>query len=210
MIGVYKITSPTKKVYIGQSIDIEKRIETYSKYHNGVKSQIKLYNSIKKYGWETHIFEIIEECNVELLNNRERYWQDYYNVLSEYGLNCKLTTCAEKSGQLSETTKTKISNSLMGHEVTEKTKRISSLRNKGNQYCLGYKHKEEFLDTLKKIIYQYDTEGNFIREWSSLTEAAASITSKKNNLKSKANSISNCLNNRTKTGLNFIWKLKRD
>lgn len=98
----------------------------------------------------------------------------------------------------------------MGHEVTEKTKKTSSLKNKGNQYCLGYKHTEEFLDTLKKTIYQYDTEGNFIKEWSSLKEAASSIISKKNNLKSKANSISNCLNNRTKTGLNFIWKLKQD
>jgi len=29
MIGVYKITSPTGKVYIGSSIDIEKRIKHY-------------------------------------------------------------------------------------------------------------------------------------------------------------------------------------
>jgi predicted GIY-YIG superfamily endonuclease len=29
MIGIYKITSPTGKIYIGESSNIEKRIHTY-------------------------------------------------------------------------------------------------------------------------------------------------------------------------------------
>ena len=48
MIGIYKITSPTKKIYIGQSINIEYRIESYKKLIR-CKKQIKLYNSLKKY-----------------------------------------------------------------------------------------------------------------------------------------------------------------
>ena len=31
MIGIYKITSPTKRIYIGQSINIEKRFKSYEK-----------------------------------------------------------------------------------------------------------------------------------------------------------------------------------
>jgi hypothetical protein len=48
MIGIYKITSPSKKVYIGQSVNIEKRKYFYE--IGNCKKQIKLYNSIKKYG----------------------------------------------------------------------------------------------------------------------------------------------------------------
>ena len=61
MIGVYKITSPTNKIYIGQSTNIEKRKKSYSKLK--CKDQTKLYSSLIKYGWENHTFEIIEELD---------------------------------------------------------------------------------------------------------------------------------------------------
>lgn len=44
-IGIYKITNPKGKIYIGQSIDIDKRINTYRLMH--CKDQKLLYNSIK-------------------------------------------------------------------------------------------------------------------------------------------------------------------
>lgn len=86
MIGIYKITNPNGKNYIGQSINIEKRFNQYKKLT--CKNQVILYRSLLKYGVENHIFEVIEECNIEILNERERYWQDFYNVI-EKGLNCK-------------------------------------------------------------------------------------------------------------------------
>jgi group I intron endonuclease len=93
MIGIYKITSPSGRVYVGQSIDIDKRWKSY-KNIKSCSSQIKLKNSINKYGVDSHIFEIIEECNIDSLNTRERYWQDYYDVLNK-GLNCCLTSTNE-------------------------------------------------------------------------------------------------------------------
>lgn len=97
MIGIYKITSPSGRVYIGQSIECETRWKQY--IHTGVK-QTKLYRSFEKYGKDLHIFEIIEECTVDSLNTRERYWQDFYKVLDQ-GLNCRLTATDSKSGQMS-------------------------------------------------------------------------------------------------------------
>ena len=47
MIGIYKITNPKEKVYIGQSIDIEKRWKRYY-YTLNCKSQTALYRSLKK------------------------------------------------------------------------------------------------------------------------------------------------------------------
>ncbi len=54
------ITSPTGRLYVGSTINIERRISHY-KCTLG-KSQRKLYNSLKKYSWENHKFEIIMTC----------------------------------------------------------------------------------------------------------------------------------------------------
>ena len=98
--GIYKIISPSNKVYIGQSTNIEKRWRTYELLN--CKQQVKLYNSLNKYGVEHHKFEIIENCEIEELNSRERYWQDFYNVLGENGLNLTLVDSEELPKKLSE------------------------------------------------------------------------------------------------------------
>jgi group I intron endonuclease len=85
MIGIYKITNPEKEIYIGQSTNIEKRFETYKKHY--CKEQTKLYESLKKYGWFYHSFEIIEECKEEELNKKEQYWIKQYNCVLN-GMNC--------------------------------------------------------------------------------------------------------------------------
>ena len=73
--GIYKITSPNNKIYIGQSIDIERRFKQYFSFNKSNKSQIKLWRSLKKYGCDNHVFEIIEQCNFKELNNRENKWR---------------------------------------------------------------------------------------------------------------------------------------
>lgn len=89
MIGIYKITNPKNKVYVGQSRNIEKRFKRY-KYLTCTTKQKRLFNSFSKYGIDNHKFEIIEECLFEQLNIRERYYQDLYDVLNK-GLNLVLT-----------------------------------------------------------------------------------------------------------------------
>ena len=57
--------------------------------------------------FDTDTFEIIENCSLEDLNIRERYWQDFYDVLNG-GLNCQLTTADNCPAILSEEYKNKI------------------------------------------------------------------------------------------------------
>lgn len=83
--GIYKITSPVGRVYIGQSVYIQKRKADYACLHN-CNEQRKLFNSLVKYGWLQHDFEIIEECHRELLNEREVYHIAFYNSVED-GLN---------------------------------------------------------------------------------------------------------------------------
>jgi group I intron endonuclease len=84
MIGIYKITNPNGKIYIGQSTNIEERWLKGHKHNSG--SGKKLKNSFIKYGWENHIKEDIEECLIEELSDRETYWMEYYDSYKK-GLN---------------------------------------------------------------------------------------------------------------------------
>lgn len=87
MIGIYKITNPKNKIYIGQSCDIEKRFKLHINSINNLNdTKTKLQKSFIKYGIENHIFEIIEECLIDNLNKRELYYQKEYNCVLN-GLN---------------------------------------------------------------------------------------------------------------------------
>jgi len=104
MVGIYKIVNPKGKVYIGQSANIEHRMGQYARV--SCKSQTKLYHSIKKYGWDNHVFEILCECDFSELNPLEEYYGSLYNCIEE-GLNLK--ECGGARGKMSEETKRKMS-----------------------------------------------------------------------------------------------------
>jgi len=133
MIGIYKIISPSNKVYIGQSVNIRKRFNAYR--YAKCKGQIKLYRSFIKYGVEKHIFEIIEECNIEELNKKERYYQDLYNAICpKNGLNCLLTATETKSKVFSKETREKMSISRTGKTQSKETREKVSKANKGKLF----------------------------------------------------------------------------
>ena len=78
MTGIYKITDQTNgKIYIGQSNDIERRWSEHRK--NSKNGTTLLYQAMQQHGLENFIFEIIEECSLEELNNREQYYIDYFD-----------------------------------------------------------------------------------------------------------------------------------
>lgn len=141
MIGIYKITSPEKKVYIGQSINIEERFKSYKRLN--CKNQIKLYNSFLKYGINKHFFEIICQCDILDLNDKERYYQDLYFSIGNKGLNCKLTTSKDKSGKLSNEIKNKISIAHIGKKQSIEQRIKNSNNKKGNKNMLGKNHSTE-------------------------------------------------------------------
>lgn len=159
MIGIYKIENPKGKVYIGQSINIETRWNRYIKYPEEVKNQTKIYNSIYRYGVEHHKFTVLEECSVEELNRLERKYQEEYKAVEE-GLNCKYTTAEDKTGHLSEETKSRISKANKGKKITLDTrqklsksltgkKKSRSAELKRLESRKGYKHTKETLNKIR-------------------------------------------------------------
>ena len=134
MIGIYKITSPSGRIYIGQSTNIKRRLTHYML--ESCSKQTKLYRSFKKYGAWRHHFEVVTECEQKDLNDLERYYQLFFNCIKD-GLNCTLTCSTDKSGRHSDETKKRISESKKGYKWSAETR----LKMSNNR--IGHKHTEE-------------------------------------------------------------------
>lgn len=83
MIGIYKITNNINgKIYIGQSVDIERRLKEHKR-----REEQQIDQAIQKYGIDNFSFDILEECDSDLLNEREEYWTKQYNSTIPNGYN---------------------------------------------------------------------------------------------------------------------------
>lgn len=141
MVGIYKITNPKNKVYIGQSSNIERRFAQYRCY--SCERQIRLLRSFKKYGVNSHKFEIITLCDKNQLNDLERFYQDIYCSTNENGLNCILTKTGERTGTHPMTGK---KHSLETIRKMQSCKPSEETKNK-----MRHPHKPFSEETLKKI-----------------------------------------------------------
>lgn len=79
---IYLISNDiNNKVYVGQTIQtLNKRFNghcCYSKSDRSVNMYIK--RAIHKYGKDKFHITLIEECPINLLNDREKYWIDFYD-----------------------------------------------------------------------------------------------------------------------------------
>lgn len=92
IIGIYKITSPSNRIYVGQSTNIDYRWKQYKYFYKWLYDNSLIYKSIEKYGVSNHKFEILEECSVDKLSQRELFWieelkSNYRKYPNNKGLN---------------------------------------------------------------------------------------------------------------------------
>ncbi len=184
-IGIYKITSPSNKIYVGQSVNIERRFKHYENLKE-IKGQKKIYFSIKKYGYENHLFEILEECSIDELDSREEYWINLYNSCNN-GLNI-----SEGGGSFGKFNK--------GKKRPSKVKRKISQTKQNNPRKTTKEMIQTYRDTSpsKKEVFQYDLEGNFIKKYPSINEASRQ-------LEIRNDGISACLRRKQKSAYGFQW-----
>ena len=79
---IYKITNTiNNKVYIGKTLlSIEERFKQHKHdSQRNYEEQRPLYQAMRKYGIDVFIVELVEECPIETLSNREIYWISFYN-----------------------------------------------------------------------------------------------------------------------------------
>lgn len=87
--GIYKITNMIdKKVYIGQSTNVRNRLREHLKSAIGISSIAHqgVHEAMEEEGIENFTFHLIDECEREKLNGREKYWIDFYKS-NEWGYN---------------------------------------------------------------------------------------------------------------------------
>jgi group I intron endonuclease len=143
---IYKIISPINKIYIGQSSNIKNRLYQYESCN--VPNQKHLYRSIKKYGWDSHIFEVVYELpndvSQQVLNEHEKFFWIQFKEAGFVMLNIKEPG---SNGKHSEETKLKIgksnSVSLLGKKQSKELIAKTAKRMIGNKYRLGCKISEE-------------------------------------------------------------------
>jgi group I intron endonuclease len=196
--GIYKITNPKGEIYIGCSRNIHIRWMNYKNSSKTAK-QPKLNQSFETYGFENHIFEIIEDIEV-LLAKQEKYWIEFYNSYNE-GLNSNPGGGGVEAHN--ENTKKLISEKgklNIGKRKNSHWK--GKTRSEENKIKISQSKKGKPLLANNKPIIQYDKQGNFIQEYPSIEEAAKQI-------KGNPTAINNALkkgNNSTSSG--YIWKYK--
>lgn len=221
------ITSPSGRIYVGSCINFDRRFKEYKRYK--CKSQSKLYNSLKKYGWENHVFEIVMKTSLEEMWKYETLIGWGFNTLEkETGLNLQLPKLGDVYSCVSQEVKDKMSKLMKGHHrglgkiLSDETKEKIRKGSLGNKNWLGKHHSQETKDKLSNLfkgqkqsqtqiekrsksrmkpILQYSIEGHFIKEWESAKTAGKQLNI--NN-----NGITACCKNQCKTSKGYKWKYK--
>lgn len=81
--GIYKITNDrTKQAYIGRSTSVRKRLTDHIKSSVGISTiaDQRIHQAMRDEGIWNFTFELIEECSKEQLNEREKYYINFFST----------------------------------------------------------------------------------------------------------------------------------
>lgn len=82
--GIYIIKNKINNLaYVGQSVDIDCRWQAHKQAAKNLKNQsanTKIHKAMRELGIENFYYEILEECDYILLDEREIYWINYYHT----------------------------------------------------------------------------------------------------------------------------------
>lgn len=111
MIGIYKIKNIiNNKIYVGQSQNIVNRFNSHKrKLNKNIHPNIILQQAWKKYKEDSFVFEIIEECSLEELNEKEEYYiQKHKSNQKSFGYNIRLQACDNRGLKWSDNQREKM------------------------------------------------------------------------------------------------------
>jgi len=102
--GIYRITSPTQRVYIGQTWNLHARIRSYRAMH--CKTQKVLYRSLSKHKVESHKIEVLAELpfdtTQDILDNFEILYISQHKECGFKMMNIKEGGSRGKHGEITK------------------------------------------------------------------------------------------------------------
>lgn len=144
--GVYKIESPSGKIYIGQSRSIHSRWSEH-KYLSNKKKNMSVYSSIAKYGFEAHKFSILHQLpndiSSDTLTLYEQFYMDIYIECGFVLLNTAPAAGSTKgmTGKVASIeTRERQSIARKGRKMPPRTdahRLAMSIAKRGNKGCVG-------------------------------------------------------------------------
>lgn len=193
---IYKIVNSVNgKVYIGQT---QKRLgRRWTQHKNCAKRELpyrsKLYDAMRKYGYDSFSISVVEECENDALNEREIFWIEQFDSINN-GYNI----AKGGMGHISEA-RPIAQFDLDGNYIKTYSSAFDAAEAVGSTpqaiYNICYKYYKSyggyqwrFLDEAQSLgmklpkhrvtnkcvpVYQYDVEGNYIRSYHSIGEAAS-------------------------------------
>lgn len=184
---IYKISSPSGRIYIGKTINLKRRISDYRFKLNGRSSII--INSIKSHGWAAHKLEVIEDdVPEEKMDEREMFWiselKSYVHHHREIGMNQTLGGDGQRTTwmwnkPLREKMSKKFSgagNPFYGKHHTEavrsaQAKRAKEFNLKSGKTIPKWGAEKGRLQVIRSVVC-YNKNGIFLKEYSSISEAS--------------------------------------
>lgn len=151
--GIYKITSPSGRVYIGQSWNIESRWEGYRAGKG--KAQPLLHSSFCKYGVLSHRFEVVRHLSVDEQQAVMDYWEQYYmDLYRAEGHRLMNLRGAGSHGKWSQEWKERRSCQMKGRKMSKATRKAMSMAQTGRiqsaetRRRIGDAHKRRYAERL--------------------------------------------------------------
>ena len=206
---IYKIwNEENDKLYIGQtSVGIKTRWSSHLK--NYLTNNAVIYRAMRKYGAGIFHIEQIEECENSKLDEREKYWIEYYDSYKN-GYNSTPGGTALPSGKMFA----RLDDNLL-HQLWDKGYSIGEIVEKtGYSDTSVREHLHEYerfsieesisrgiekaAKTRSQEVSQWDLQGNFIQTYQS-----AAVASKETNI--TAQNIYKCLKKERETAGNYYW-----
>lgn len=160
---IYRLTSPSGKVYIGQTCNFKNRMSKYKQFQ--CKQQPKIYKAILKYGWENFTKEIIvENLTKEEIDLEEIKQIQIHNSVKE-GYNIAHGGGGVLGMERTEQTRKKMSDSRKGIKYSEETKRrISESKMGHTPWNKGLKIKNIIHNKLEVPLTALDYKTGEIKE----------------------------------------------
>ena len=207
---IYKIYNDiNNKLYIGKTLStIEERFKQHCRDKTSRKCEKRpLYNAMNKYGEEHFHVELIEECDIDLLSQRECYWIEFYDTyhngynatkggdgrqLYDYNLMVELYHNGLLINNISE---------LLGcdEHVVSAALKLADINPRTNKIIKD-----------SKQIIAYDTNSNFIKQFNSLSDAARWLIdegiAQTDEVKNVVTAIGRVAQGKRKTAYKMLWK----
>lgn len=225
---IYKHTSPSGKVYIGQT----SQNNPIQRWRNGGKGYFRknpktqnfqqpaMVNAIMKYPWELWTHEIIDYADTQEQANflEQKYIQQFKSTDPKFGYNITSGGGGHNGQPMSQSTKSKLSeaikqlwndpryrqkiiSSLQGKPMHENTRAALLAANTGR--IPSEKTRAKIGKANSKKVLQFSLNGELICEYDNCKAAGASVNK-------KISTISNCCIGKSKKCSEFLFLYKKD